>query len=104
MSTRWRRERGNKHRMQTLLGWRRGQAEVPGNRLKMDFQTIVASIRAKLRGIISQGPAGLLKAHQPLLPFIGSEDSPFLLIFIAANHASLPFSAFIQTFTPEPLL
>lgn len=52
----------DKPRMGTLLGCRSGQAELPVKRLKTGFQTIVASIKAKFRSIISQGPAVMLMA------------------------------------------
>lgn len=77
LSKRWRRKRGSKPRMQALWGWGGGQAAVPVNRRSMGFQTMVASSRAQLRGFISQGPAALLKAPQPLLPVYWQQRSTF---------------------------
>lgn len=90
--------------MGTLLGCRSGQAEVPVNRLKTGFQTIVASIKAKFRSIISQGPAVMLMARHPLLPVYWEQGFTFSSPFHACYPcASFPINAFPQIFTSELL-
>lgn len=70
----------------------------------MSFQTIGASIKANVRGIIPQGPAVPLMAQHPLLPVYWQQGFPLSSWFYNRQRASLPFSALIQIFTSELLL
>lgn len=67
--------------MPTLQGQRSGPPEVPINRLKTGPQTIAASIKANIRGIISQGPAVLLMAQPPIAACLVAARIYFFFVF-----------------------